>query len=188
MGLKFRLSIKDLPNQLTLIRIAVVPILLILFPFGIDGLRLFCALLFAIAGMTDWLDGVVARQFKLESKLGALIDPIADKMLTGTGLILLAHSHDLWAWMAGTLLCRELVLSGLRQVAQQQGIVIQVNSLGKWKTLFLDVAIVCLMVNRPLFGWPFTQVGMVCIWAALFFSLYSAWLYIQEFWQKSQIS
>jgi CDP-diacylglycerol--glycerol-3-phosphate 3-phosphatidyltransferase len=108
-------------------------------------------------------------------------------MLTGAGLVVLTGTHDLWVWLAGTLLCRELALSGVRLVAQQQGISIHVQALGKWKTLFLDVAIVCLMVNRPLFGWPFSEVGMVCIWVALFLSLYSAWTYVAEFWQKIKI-
>lgn len=178
--------LKDLPNQLTLIRIAVVPILLILYPLGIESIKLFCAALFMLAAMTDWLDGFLARKFKAESKLGALLDPIADKMLTCTALLLIASSHAIWAWLAGTLLCREIAMSGIRLVASQQGITINVSLLAKFKTLFLDVALVCLLVNKPLFNWPFQEVGMISIWFALGCSLYSAYLYCREFWKTAK--
>ncbi len=176
--------IKALPNQLTLFRIAVIPVLLVLFPLRFQALNLFCALLFAVAAMTDWLDGYIARKFSLESKLGTLLDPLADKMLTGASIVLLASSQVLWAWMAGILICRELAMSGLRLVAQQQGLQIRVNVFGKAKTLFLDIAIVCLMVNYPLFNWPFVEVGRIALWLAFLFSVYSAWLYIRVFMRE----
>lgn len=179
--------LRDLPNQLTLFRIAVIPLLLFLYPLNFSSLRLFCAFLFTFAAMTDWLDGFIARRFKVESKLGALLDPVADKMLTASALVLVSHSQAIWAWMAGVLLCREIAMSGVRMMAQQEGIPIKVSILGKWKTLLLDVALVCLLVNYPLFGWPFREVGMISIWISLALSLFSAWLYIKEFWKKYNI-
>ncbi len=172
---------KHLPNQLSLFRMGVIPLILLLYPLGFKSLQLFSALLFALAAISDWLDGYIARKYYAESKLGAILDPIADKMLTGTALILLANSQAVWAWMAGFLLARELGMSGLRLVAQQQGIVIQVSTLGKVKTLLLDLALVCLLVNYPLWGLPFREIGMISIWLALGVSLYSAWQYIREF-------
>ena len=176
--------IRDLPNQLTLFRVAVVPLLLVLYPLNFSSLNLFCAVLFTLAAITDWLDGFIARKFAVESRLGAILDPVADKMLTASALVLVAHSGAIWAWMAGILLCREIAISGIRLVAQQQGITIKVSSLGKWKPLFLEIALVCLLVNTQLFGWPFREVGMLSIWAALFFSLYSAYLYVTGFWKE----
>lgn len=173
--------LNSLPNQLTLFRIAVIPILLALFPLNFQALNTFCAVLFAVAAFTDWLDGYIARKFSLESKLGTLIDPIADKMLIAAALVLLAANGILWAWVAGLLICREMAMSGLRLVAQQQGIVIKVNVFGKLKTMLLDFAVFCLMINRPLFDWPFVTVGLVSLWLAVFFSLYSAWLYVKVF-------
>lgn len=179
--------VSGLPNQLTLFRIAVVPVLLILYPLNIQSLNLFCAFLFVVAAMTDWLDGYIARRFALESKLGTLLDPIADKMLTSASLVLLASTHIIWAWLAGALICREMAMSGLRLVAQQNGIAIRVNWFGKSKTLFLDVAIFCLMINRPLFDLPFIQVGWISLWCALVFSIYSAWLYTKVFLKEFEL-
>lgn len=172
------------PNYLTLFRIAVVPILLVLYPLGIyweiSQIKVFCALLFAIAALTDWLDGYIARKYKLESKVGALLDPIADKMLTASALVLVASAQNLWAWMAGLLLCREIAISGLRLVALQHNFEIKVHFLAKIKTICLGVALTCLMVNYPLFGWPFEEVGMISIWLALVLSLISIWIYVKK--------
>lgn len=179
--------LKGLPNQLTLFRIAVIPLLLALFPWGLESLNIFCAALFAIAALTDFADGFIARQFKMESKLGTLIDPIADKLLTTAGLVLLTGSNLVWSWLAGILLCREIALSGLRLVAQQQGLSIPVNWLGKGKTFFLDLAIPCLMVKKPLFGLPFWEVGMISLWISLVLSLVSAWVYIKGFLKQADI-
>ena len=179
--------LRGLPNQLTLFRIAVIPLLLVLFPWGINSLNIFCAALFAIAALTDFADGFIARQFKMESKLGGLIDPIADKLLTTAGLVLLTGTNLVWSWLAGILLCREIALSGFRLLAQQQGLSIPVNWLGKAKTFFLDVAIPCLIVKKPLFGFPFWEVGMVSIWIALVLSIISAWVYIKGFLQQADL-
>ncbi len=179
--------LKDLPNQLTLFRIASIPLLLILFPLDIKPLNLFCAALFTIAALTDWLDGFIARRYNLVTRIGAVLDPVADKMLVAAALVLLAKSGAIYAWMAGLLLCREIGISGLRLVALEKGLTISVSQWGKWKTLALDVGIVCMMVNRPLFGWPWVEVGMISMWIALGLSLYSAWLYSHSFWRKSNI-
>ncbi len=127
----------------------------------------------------------MARQFDSVTKLGAILDPIADKLLTAAGLILLTHSHQIYAWMAGLLLCRELAVSGLRHLAALKNIEIEVSGIAKWKTFTLDVAITCLMVNRSLFGWPWVEVGMVCLWVSLVISLYSAWEYGEKFWKEA---
>ncbi len=178
--------IKELPNQLTLFRIAICPLILFLYPIGLHSIKILCGALFAIAGITDMLDGYLARRFHLETRLGAILDPIADKILTGVGLILITQSGAVWAWMTGLILSRELGISGLRLVAQDQGLKIPVNLVGKFKMFFLDIAIVCLLVNEPLFGWPFQEVGMITIWLALFCSLYSAWQYTSDFWNQTK--
>ncbi len=178
---------KGIPNKLTLFRIGVIPVLLLLFPLDFESLNIFCAFLFAVAAMTDWLDGFIARQFKMESKLGTLIDPIADKLLTTAALVLLVANHMVWAWLAGLLLCRDVALSGVRLVAQEHGISIPVNWFGKFKTLFLDIAIFCLMVRKPLFDLPFREVGMVSLWVATFLSLFSAGIYIRNFVRKVEL-
>ena len=181
----------SLPNRLTAARIAIVPLILIIFPLDWEGLQIVCAFLFAFAAATDWADGYVARRFKAESKLGAVLDPIADKMLTTAGLLVLASEKHLYVWVAGILLCREIGVSGLRIVAADRGFKIPVSFLGKIKTIVLDVSIFCLMIHAPLFGWPIREIGMVSIWVALLLSLVSGGLYLRRFFlldEKSQIS
>ena len=175
-----------LPNYLTFFRIAVIPILLILYPLDIFALNIFCAFLFAIAALTDWLDGYIARRYQLESKIGALLDPIADKMLMASGLILVASTQHLWilTFLAGFLLCREIAISGLRLVALQHNFNLHVHFTAKIKTICLDVALTCLMVNYPLFGWPFEEVGIISIWLAFLFSIISIWIYIKKILQQ----
>ena len=175
-----------IPNYLTFFRIAVIPLLLLLYPLNIFTLNVCCAFLFAIAALTDWLDGYIARRYKLESKIGALLDPIADKMLMASGLILVASAQNLWVLtcLAGFLLCREIAVSGLRLVALQHNFHLHVHFTAKIKTICLDVALTCLMVNYPLFGWPFEEVGIISIWLAFFFSLMSIWVYLKKILQQ----
>tara|TARA_B100000524_G_scaffold343509_1_gene239702 strand:- start:562 stop:1131 length:570 start_codon:yes stop_codon:yes gene_type:complete len=179
--------LKNLPNYLTFFRIAVNPILLLLYPFDIKGIKVFCAALFALACFTDWLDGFIARRFNLETRLGAILDPIADKILIGTAIILIVSTNHLLPWLGGGLLCREIAVSGLRLAACQQKFSIDVSYIAKIKTFILDFSLTCLLVSYSLFGWPFLEIGMISIWFAFFISYYSAWLYLKDFMSKVTI-
>lgn len=178
------IEMKKLPNSLTLVRIGVIPILLLLYPLNFFVLNVFCAVIFAIAAITDFFDGYIARNFNSVSKLGTVLDPLADKMLVATGLILIGCAGALPAWMVGVLICRELAISGLRLVAIEHSITINVNAFGKIKTCCQDVGIFCLLINKDLLDISFRTVGMVTIWFALLFSLYSAYLYAEKFWKE----
>lgn len=178
--------LRQLPNQLTLARVAVIPVLLILYPLDIFAVKVFCAFLFAAAALTDILDGWLARRNATVSSLGALLDPLADKMLVATGLILIVNEDSLWTWMAGLLLCRDIGVSSLRMVAMEQGFTVTVNIWGKVKTIVQDVMIFCLMINQRFLDLPMKEVGWLCAWAALGLSLWSAWLYGSEFWLKAK--
>lgn len=173
-----------LPNHLTIFRIAAVPIILLLYPLQIPTLKLFLAFLFAIAAITDWLDGFIARQFNSETKLGKVLDPVADKVLCCAGLVLLAQDHRWLSGLFGLLLCREFVVNGMRVIAAEKNVAIPVAWMGKWKTVSLDVAVVCLMVNENLFGWPWIKVGHASLWIGAALSLFSGYLYSREFWKK----
>ena len=177
-------SLKNLPNYLTFFRIAIIPLLFLLFHFNVSKTNYLCAFLFFLAAWSDWLDGFLARRYKWETKLGALLDPAADKMLSAAAIILLTAYGRMWSWVACLFLCREISISNLRLIACQQGVTIKVNVWGKLKTLVLDLAIVCLFVNEPLFGWPFKEVGMVSLWAALALSLFSGLIYGRLFYQR----
>jgi len=173
--------LKQLPNKLTIGRIAVIPVLLILYPLDIDVLNIFCAALFAIASFTDFLDGYLARKYDSVSALGALLDPIADKMLAASCLLLLAYAKTIFPLMAGLLICRDIAINGIRLVSLKYNYDIVVSEVGKWKTGFLGVAILCLLINRPVFDLPINLIGMITLWIGLGLSLYSGWEYAQSF-------
>ena len=105
-------------------------------------------------------------------------------MLTAACLLVLVGSGVIWAWLAGFLICREIAISGLRLVALQNGISLKVDLSAKFKTLSMDVAIVCLLVNRPLFSWPFIEVGFISLWITVALSIYSAVKYFREYLSK----
>ena len=177
----FVARMRELPNKLTIARICAVPILLIAYPIDWPLINASCALLFGAAAITDFLDGYLARKYKSVTKLGILLDPVADKILTGAALILVAYAHATPIWVAGALLCREMAVNGLRLVAMEQNIQIKVSGLGKLKTIALDIALFCLLFRRDWFGVPFLHVGMISIYAALAISYFSAWQYCREF-------
>lgn len=180
--------LKRLPNKLTLARMASIPFLLIVYPLDFDALNILCAWVFAFAAATDYLDGYLARKYDSVTPLGALLDPIADKMLVASSLLLLAHARSVPPLLAGILICRDIGVSGLRLLALEQRLTIEVSDFGKWKTVLQDIAIVCLMINRPFLGLPLRGIGMLTLWAALALALYSAWMYGRSFWEKAKIA
>lgn len=188
------LWLKHLPNKLTLARIAVIPALLVTFPFvvslGQDALplRVVCALLFAFAAITDLLDGYLARKYENVTPLGALLDPIADKMLIASSLVLLAYSRDLHPFFAGVMISRDLAINGIRLLAMEQNFKIEVSDSGKWKTTVQGVAIFCLFLGETLFRIPFGTIGMLALWISLALSLYSAWQYARGYLDKAKTS
>lgn len=173
---------KNLPNKLTIGRIAIIPLLLILFPLDIQFLNIFCAVLFAIAAATDFADGYIARRYNTESRLGAILDPIADKILVTATVVLLTNAGNLPAFLAALLLCREVAVTGMRLVAVEHNFTIQVNQFGKLKTAVQDLGIFCLLIKTP----EFHSVGMVAIWVALGLSYYSAFQYWKELWETAK--
>lgn len=181
--------VKHLPNQLTIGRMLVVPLILLLYPLNYSALNILCGLLFLVAAFTDYLDGWLARKYNVTTTVGALLDPIADKMLVVAGLIVLVyakHKAVFFPWIAGTLLCRDIGISALRLVALEKNVKVPVNNFGKWKTVALDVAVFCLLVNTDLFGLPVVTIGWISIWVALLLSLYSAYLYVTGFLKKTK--
>lgn len=156
----------NLPNYLTLLRIFLVPLLVVvlLTPFSESwfGIRSYgmAIAIFLIASLTDILDGHLARRRKQVSRIGALLDPIADKLLVSAALIVLVEKNLAPAWAVVVILGREFVVTGLRSVAASEGIIISAQKIGKLKMWFQCIAIVALLVagaNTPPpvsnFGW-----------------------------------
>ncbi len=179
--------LRNLPNKLTLSRLAVLPLMMVSYPFDITPLRFFGAMLFLYAAVTDFFDGYLARKYNNVTPLGALLDPIADKLLLTTALILLVATDRVYAFIPIILISRELFVSGLRLVALERGLRIPVSQGGKWKTALQLIAVFCLMAydTVPL-AWPFKEVGWLSLWVSLGLSLYSAYDYWVVVWAETK--
>jgi len=127
-------------DQLTLARAAAVPIVVVLYLWDFSGHDYWATALFAVAMATDWFDGRVARRTGRSSALGSLLDPIADKLLVLTVMIVLIGSDVFPAWMVAAIVARELLISGLRLAALERGVVLQARDLGRVKTWTQAVA------------------------------------------------
>jgi CDP-diacylglycerol--glycerol-3-phosphate 3-phosphatidyltransferase len=137
----------NLPNLLTLLRILLVPVLVVALTEATPHGSLFAALVFAVAAVTDGLDGYIARSRRSVTTFGKVMDPIADKLLIAAALITLVSLHRVAAWVAMVIIAREFAVSGLRVAAGQQGVVIPASPLGKAKTVVQVAAIMAVIAT-----------------------------------------
>jgi len=170
----------NLPTALTLSRIILIPV----FMFTVYLHPLFGAFIFSIASLTDFLDGYLARRSGDITKFGIILDPIADKFLVISALIVLVDMERLAAWIAITIIVREFLVTGLRVVALSKDIVIPAEMGGKIKTTIQIIAILCLILGRSIFDIDLYDLGLVLIWAALFLSIISGVQYTISFGKK----
>lgn len=169
------------PNSLTLYRIAAVPGIVILVYFPNRFCLFLAALLFSAAAITDYLDGFYARQLGLESDFGKVMDPIADKLLVSSSLIMLAYRHWIPAWIVCVIVGREFAVSGLRSIISEKGKDVSASWLGKYKTGFQIAAIIPLLFNYSYFGIDLHLVGMVFLWLSLVMTVWSGADYFIRF-------
>ena len=169
---------KEIPNILTILRILIIPIIIITFYFDdlIFAHRL-AACLFLIAAITDFLDGYIARKRGIVTVFGSFLDPIADKFLVVSSLIMLLSLQRIHEIVVIILVLRELYMTSLRLLAMNEGIHVEVNWLGKWKTGFQMVSIPLLMVNDDWWIIPMGFIGTILTYIASFLSLWSALIY-----------
>jgi len=139
----------NLPNALTLIRILLVPVVVVALLDETPNGDAIAAGVFALAALTDTLDGYIARSRGAVTTFGKLMDPIADKLLIAASLIALVSLDRLAAWIAMVIIAREFAVTGLRLVAAEQGVVIQASWMGKVKTILQVAAIICLIAVNP---------------------------------------
>ncbi len=182
----------NLPNKLTMLRIVMVPVVVLIYllipqDFCVvsqtNGLALrdiLAFLVFAAASFTDMLDGQIARKQHLITSFGKFADPIADKMLVNTLLILLVYTHQANVVAVLLMIARDLVVDGLRMLASQHGKVMSAGFFGKLKTVLQMFAIVFLLLKN----WPFVYVGLpvdqILLWAATLASLWSGFVYFVQ--------
>ncbi|NLM25871.1 MAG: CDP-diacylglycerol--glycerol-3-phosphate 3-phosphatidyltransferase [Firmicutes bacterium] len=139
----------NLANWITMIRIFLVPIFMLIVLSDLPYSGLIAAAVFGLAAATDGLDGYIARSRKQITTFGKLIDPIADKLLISAALVCLIQLGQINAWIAFIIIGREFAVSGLRNVAAAEGVVIAASKWGKLKTVLQIIAIVSLLLNLP---------------------------------------
>ena len=174
----------NLANKLTMSRIFLVPFFLLMFYLPITNNYVYAAIIFIIASITDTLDGYVARKYDLISNFGKFIDPIADKLLVTSALIILVQIGKLDAIIAIVMIAREFIISGFRLVAAVEGNVIAAGWLGKVKTVLQIIAIVLMLLDDVMFASLGIAFANFVMWVALFFSVASA---IEYFVRNKQV-
>ena len=169
----------NVPNALTLFRIFLVPILVVVLLTKFDGKEFVGLAIFLIAAITDFLDGYLARRFKKITRLGILLDPIADKLLVSAALISLVELKVAPAWMIVIIIGREFAVSGLRSIASQQGLAIPASPLGKGKMISQVIAIALLILGHELGEYHF--IGQIALIIVVIFALGSGIDYFVKF-------
>ena len=181
----------NIPNILTLLRIAAIPLLVFLLLSPSREAGFWAAALFAVASITDWLDGYLARRMGIVTVFGKFLDPIADKLIVMAALIMILPYDRVPAWMVLVILGREIIITGLRGIASTEGIVISASDLGKFKTIFQLVAIIALLLHYD-YHWFFSidhpwvyvnmhNVGMFYLWIATVITIWSGVDYLVRF-------
>lgn len=173
----------SLPNILTLIRIALIPVIVILILIDNSVARWFAFALFVGAAITDYFDGYLARKMKLISPLGRMLDPIADKLLVCALLVVFAYEGSFnqgLMWAAILIIMREIAVSGLREFLGPLKITIHVSAVAKYKTTVQLLALGCIMTLPIVPSLSFAATGMM--WLATALTLYSGYEYFSGAW------
>jgi CDP-diacylglycerol--glycerol-3-phosphate 3-phosphatidyltransferase len=193
-GMKPSVLLKEfwnLPNMLTMGRILLIPVF-VLFTYDADPLySAAAAFVFTVAAVTDVVDGFLARRWNMITVVGKLLDPLADKLIVLAALVMMVRLGRIPAWLVIVLLSREFIVTGLRQIAASEGMVIAAGQEGKWKTSMQLAAIValCIHYTHPVYlivGWypvNFNTVGTWLLMGSTAFSVWSAANYFRAFVQ-----
>ena len=177
----------NLPTALTLLRIVMIPVMVVLhymnYPFA-------AATVFGLAGLTDWADGYYARKLNLESRLGAFLDPVADKLIVIVALLLIVEREaDFWITLAAiAIVGREIIISALREWMAETGqrAKVAVAFIGKVKTTAQIIAMIFLLYNQPLFGLPIRELGLIALAIATALTLMSMVQYLMSAFRSSE--
>lgn len=177
----------NLPIALTLARIVLIPVFLLVFYLPWEYAHVAAAGLFALAGITDWFDGYLARKLNQVSDFGAFLDPVADKLIVAAALIVLVQAHP-FSWVAlpaVVIIGREIVISALREWMAELGqrSSVAVSWIGKVKTSAQMGAIFFMLIDRPVGPLPSFEFGVVLLYLAAGLTLWSMFLYLRAAWQ-----
>ena len=176
------------PTMLTLIRIALVPVLVLFFYLPFEWSNFACTVVFVLAAVTDIADGYVARKTGQISRFGEFLDPVADKIMVATALILLVQRQEsyqvIFAMSAAVIVGRELTISALREWMSEIGeqALVKVSGVGKLKTIFQMTAIGFLLYHENMAWIPIALIGELLLYTAAALTLWSMWQYLKSAW------
>ena len=179
----------NLPNTITVVRVGVVPILLLLPWFSDRSGSQIIAWCFIVAALTDVVDGWLARRGQQVTRIGKLLDPLADKLIVSTALVVLVATGRIpsWAtWMVVVIVGRELAVTGLRGLASSQGQVMAASGYGKLKTFTQNCAIAALLFHYSTFGLPAHGIGLTLLSLATALTLWSGYAYFAEYFRSAE--
>ncbi|MBQ6636685.1 MAG: CDP-diacylglycerol--glycerol-3-phosphate 3-phosphatidyltransferase [Lachnospiraceae bacterium] len=168
----------NLPNKLTVLRVVLVPFFVaaLLISKSVEPMKWAALVLFIVASLTDLLDGKIARKYNLVTTFGKFMDPLADKVLTISGMICLIELGRIPSWIVVIIVAREFIISGFRLIATEHGIVIAANYWGKFKTTFQMIMIILMIMNLP----ALSLVTDIVMWIALILTIISLATYIMQ--------
>lgn len=192
-----RAEFVNLPNLLTYIRVAAIPLVMLLIWRGEPESCAIAAWVYSFATVTDFFDGWLARRMGLVTVLGKFLDPLADKLMVMAMLVMMVALSRVPGWLVVIILAREMTINGLRAIASSEGLVIPAGWFGKYKTALQMIAVMCLLVHYPYTVWffglyaervDFNVVGLWVLGLSVFFSLISAALYFRDFFRALDVS
>lgn len=179
----------NLANKITMTRIFMIPLFMVAYILDFKYSNLVACVIFALAALTDGVDGYVARNYKMVTDFGKFIDPLADKLLIATALICFVEANEIAGYMAVLIIAREFIVTGLRTVAMSKGVVIAASMTGKIKTCIQIVAVICVFLfgNKPVYGdfniEMFDRVftpGYIAMFIATIYTIYSGIEYLAK--------
>ncbi len=171
----------NLPNSLTLLRIILIPVFVVIISVKVPNGDYIAAAIFVIAALTDSLDGYLARKMKQVTKLGIILDPLADKLLITAALISLVELGRVPGWIAIVILGREFAVSGLRILKAEEGVIIPASMWGKIKTISQIVAVVAIILQDNFAVTTFLSLGTWLLYLALIITVYSGGEYFYRY-------
>lgn len=176
----------NIPNLLTLLRIALIPVFVVVFFLNFEWSNFACAAIFSVAAATDWLDGYLARRLQQHTKLGAFLDPVADKLMVAAALVMLVERHAS-VWMAVPaiiIVSREISISALREWMAELGerASVAVSYIGKLKTFVQMLAIIGLLANPVNFGNWIVILSYLLLYISAILTVWSMVMYLKAAW------
>ncbi|MDR1112021.1 MAG: CDP-diacylglycerol--glycerol-3-phosphate 3-phosphatidyltransferase [Deltaproteobacteria bacterium] len=188
-GLKSLLGWPLLPNILTMGRLLAIPVVILSLGLADQEKRLVAsltALIYLIAALSDLLDGYLARKYNNESNLGRFLDPMADKLLVSSAMIMMVPLGYVPAWIVFLIVAREMMVTSLRAIAVEKGLVISASAQGKQKTLAQNIAMFCLLWHHELLFANTHRVGIAILYVALAATYWSGIMYFYYFLREAK--